>query len=272
MDFGIIAEGQGGRGIDLPQACGALEAFTIGGWLNARDLRAGPGGNRILCALSSPDGPGLELVQQADGSLQLGVNQSAEVSPVRSAAGRITEDPEAATGNWVFFAVAYDGTQTSGNARFYFGTADQAAQPDADAIDYDRGIVAGWEGLTVANRLPTADGRDDTGPTGCQGFRGLVDEIEVLGKALGLEEIQAAQRAPARRAAFVPDWTVKREGDALVFEWDTARSFHVQECASLFAGRWNNSRGLLAVEGVRHVLRLPIRPTTPQVYYRLSGY
>jgi len=272
MDFGVIAEGQGGRAIDLPQACGAVEAFTIAGWLNARDLRAGPGGNRILCALSSPDGPGLELVQQADGSLQLGVNQAAAVSPVRSAAGRITEDPEAATQNWVFFALTYDGTRSTGNAQFYFGTADQAAQPDADAIDYDRGMVAGWEGMTVGNGLPMADGRDDTGPTGCRGFRGLVDEIEVLGKALGLEEIQGAQRAPAQRAAFVPDWTVKREGDELVFTWDTARSFQVQQCVKLRGGRWNPTPGDLVVEGFHHTLRRPINPTTPQMYYRLSGY
>jgi hypothetical protein len=272
IDFGAIADGQGGRGIDLHQAWRVVEAFTIAGWLNARDLRAGTGGNRIVYALASPDGPGFELVQRADGSLQLGVNQAAEASPVRSAAGRITEDAAAATDNWVFFAVAYDGTQPTGNARFYFGTADQAAQPDSDAMDCDRGVLPELGLLTVGNLSPMAAGRDETGPAGCRVFRGLLDEIEVFDRALSLEEIRLAQKAPARAAAFVPVWTARREGNELVFEWEAARPFQLQECGNLRSGRWNLSRGEPVVEGFRHTFRRPISATTGQNFYRLAGY
>jgi hypothetical protein len=62
------------------------------------------------------------LVQREDGSLQLGVNQTAVDSPVRSAAGQITADAEAAPDNWMFFAVTYHGTQPTGNAQFTFGS------------------------------------------------------------------------------------------------------------------------------------------------------
>jgi hypothetical protein len=154
IDFGVIDEGQGGRAIDGRSDLGPLDAFTICGWLNARDLRTGEGGNRIVCALTAPDGPGFELVQRSDGSLQLGVNQGAEGSPVRSAVGRITEDAEASPANWVFFAVTYDGTEPTGNAQFFFGTGEEAAQPDGDAVDYARGVVPESGVLTVGNLSP----------------------------------------------------------------------------------------------------------------------
>ena len=54
---------------------GALNAFTICGWLNARDLTEGWGGNRIAFALASPDGPGFDLVQVGNGALRIGINQ-----------------------------------------------------------------------------------------------------------------------------------------------------------------------------------------------------
>ena len=52
LDFGGILAGQGGRALDLTAASGdgslgALSAFTVCGWLNARDLTEGWGGNRI---------------------------------------------------------------------------------------------------------------------------------------------------------------------------------------------------------------------------------
>jgi hypothetical protein len=271
MDFGLIADGQGGRAIDCGADLGTLEAFTICGWLNARDLTAGPGGNRIVSALASSDGPGFEFVQREDGSLQLGVNQTAVDSPVRSVAGRITEDAEAPLENWVFFAVTYDGTQPAGNAQFYFGTSDQAALPDSDAVDYPRGEVAGCGQLALGNVSRLMDGREDTCPAGSRVFRGLLDEVAIFGRVLELEEIQATQRAPARRAAFTPVWTAHREGNELVLEWDSARPFQVQECSTLH-GRWIDVRGSPVVDGFRHTFRRTITPTASQRYYRLSGY
>jgi hypothetical protein len=102
-------------------------------------------------------------------------------------------------------------------------------------------------------------------------FGGLLDELALFGRVLELEEIQAAQRAPARRAAFTPVWTAHREGNELVFEWESARPFQVQECATLDGGRWSNVRGNPVVDGFRHTFRRTITPTTPQRYYRLTS-
>ena len=192
IDLGTSSGGPGCPAIALGKSLVALDAFTLCGWLNARDLSAGPGGNRILAALASSDGPGLELIQNTDGALQLGINQSAESSPMRSSGGHITEDPEAGPGNWVFFAVTYDGTHPSGNAQFLFGTADKAAQPHAGPIEYNRGAVRESGPITVGNVSR------EVAPSNSSGegvhFRGLIDEIEIYGRLLSLEEIQEVQR------------------------------------------------------------------------------
>jgi hypothetical protein len=271
MDFGVIGEAQGGRAIDFDHGLGTMDAFTICGWLNARDLRAGPGGNRIVCALASPDGPGFELVQQSDGSLQLGVNQEAEGSPARSGAGRIAEDREASFENWVFFAVTYDGTQTAGNVRFYFGTGEEVAAPEPDAVDYDRGGVEEVGALTVGNVSSMVDGRQATGPEESRVFRGLLDELEIYRRALELEEIQAVQRAFARRTMFEPVLTVSVDGAEVVLEWAAAGSFEVQQCTDLGRGVWRNVRGTIETEGFRHTFRVPFSSTIKGCYLRLRS-
>ena len=271
MDFGLIGEAQGGRAIDFDPDLGIVDAFTICGWLNARDLRAGPGGNRIVCALTSHTGPGFELVQQSDGSLQLGVNQGAAGSPARGAAGRIAENPEASSENWMFFAVTYDGTQTAGNVRFYFGTGEGAAEPDPDAVDYDRGGVEEVGALTMGNVSMMVDGRQATGPEESRVFRGLLDELEIYRRALELEEVQAVQRAFARRTMFEPVLTVSVDGAEVVLEWEAAGSFEMQQCTDLGRGVWRNVRGAIEEEEFRHTFRMPISSTITGCYLRLRG-
>jgi hypothetical protein len=235
-------------------------------------LTAGLGGNGLVCALASPDGPGFGLVQQSDGSLALGVNQTANGSSVRSAAGRITEDPEAAPENWVFFAVTYDGTHATGNAQFFFGTPEEAAEVDSAAIDYDRGTVSELSALTVGNVSANTDGRHHIGPTDSRVFRGLLDEIELFDRVLSMEEIQQVQRAPAPRAVgFEPVLGVRVEGAELVLEWEAVGSLRAQQCGDLLSRRWSGVSGTVVVDEYRHTLRLPYSSSTPQRFYRLMG-
>ncbi len=116
VDFGTVAAGQNGRAIDLSGALmpslGAMNGFTVSGWLNARDLAVGWGGNRIVFALDAENGRGFDLVHQADGALRLGVNQWPDAGtggPI-SSVNKLTADPAAGPDNWVFFAVTYDST------------------------------------------------------------------------------------------------------------------------------------------------------------------
>ena len=270
IDFSEGSGGQGRPAIGLRESFAALDAFTLCGWLNARDLNAGPGGNRVLAALVSSGGPGVELVQRSDGALQLGINQSAESSPLRSSGGRVTEDPEAAPVNWVFFAVTYDGTDPSGNAQFFFGTAEKAAQPDVSPMDYDRGAVREFSSITVGN---VSSGVAASNPSG-EGvnLRGLIDEIELYGRVLSLEEIQEVQKAPAPRLVSQPSLTIRRDGTEVVLEWEAACSRQPQVCAGLrtVGTPWRDVRTTVEVNGFGHTLRQPISSTAGQMFFRLQ--
>ena len=109
VDFGAIGESQSGRAIDFtnPYAggIGSYPSITICGWLNSRDLRTGPGGNRIAFAAAGVGGPGFDLVHGSDGTLKLGVNQAPDAAPQSSTL--ITEDPNTGSKSWLMIGLAF---------------------------------------------------------------------------------------------------------------------------------------------------------------------
>jgi hypothetical protein len=224
VDFGSIAAGQGGRAVDLAggisgSGVGPMKAFTLTGWLNCRNLQVGPGGNRVLCAHAFGADPGFDLVQNDDGTLQLGVNSWADwpAAGPRSSAQKVTADPAAGGNNWVFFAVTYDGTLGSDNLNYYFGSPSQAAALDV-AATYAQGVFTSSGAFTVGNLNPADGARNATGgDSRC--FRGLIDEVQVFNKALSLSEVQAVQVAPAYRPVTVESVSIQQSPQSLtVFE------------------------------------------------------
>jgi hypothetical protein len=200
IDMGPIEEAQGNRAIDLATdlgvfgSLGGFTSFTLTGWINARDLNAGSGGNRVLFALDSPGGLGFDLVQMANGSLQLGVNQWPDGSPAVSSVGKVTADPALGADNWVYFAVTYDSALESGHVNFYFGAGDTLASLDSTHT-YPRGAVEQTGELTLGNFGIAAPGvRAELGPNGpSRVFRGLIDEVKVYDSVLELAAIQYDQ-------------------------------------------------------------------------------
>jgi hypothetical protein len=275
IDFGAIDEGQGGRAVDFSNAfgntLGTLNAFTLTGWLNCRDLRVGWGGNRILFALAAPNGAGFDLVQLADGALQLGVNQWPDGSPARSSGGWIPEDATTSAANWVFFAVTYDGTVDYENAQFFFGTPTQAAQLDFWSVDYNRGVVQPSGALTLGNFGTVVTARDETGPSGgSRVFRGLMDEINVFSRVLTLGEIQAVQKAPAQiPIVAAPELKAVLQGQDLVVSWESTAILQLQSRANLSQGSWADVSTAPIIEGNLRTVRLPA--TAPAQFYRLLG-
>jgi hypothetical protein len=272
IDFGIILDGEGGRAIDLAgmltPTLGSMDGFTATGWLNSADLRVGWGGNRILFGLASPNGPGFDIVQMDDGSLQIGVNQWPDNTPARSSPGYVTLDPELGDGNWVFFAVTYDGTQALDNVKFYFGNANQEAQQDVIA-SYDRGPILQSGSLTVGNFGANVAARDETGPTGgSRVFRGLMDELNVFNRVLTLEEIQAVQKAPANAAPVQsPSLAIDLEAGQIVISWDSSANYQLQQRQNLSSGTWADEATPPVVNGTQKTVTLPA--TAASGFYRL---
>ena len=275
VDFGIIEEGQGGRAIDFTNpfgdTLGSMSAFTVCGWLNSRDLRAGWGGNRVAFALSTGDGPGFDLVQQADGSLRIGVNQWPDGSGgggPASTPGMITEDPNAAAGNWVFFAVTYDSAQPFGHVIYYFGRPGEAAIPDLAGDYFDRGPIDSSGRLTIGNFGSVVGARTETGPEGgSRVFRGLIDEVKVFNTALTLEEIQEEQKAPAQIVVVSPRLSVAGQTQAITVSWEVAANFQLQSADTL-GSDWTDVTTAPVVTGNQASVTVPITGATR--FFRLK--
>src|SRR5882672_40489 len=153
-----------------------LKSFTITGWIDARSSAEGPGGNRILSWL---DRDGVEVVHRSDGSLQVGINQKAEGTAIRTPAQAIpaVAAEAALLMNWRFFAVTYDSTAASNQAKIYVGNRDQDA-----VVVVQKDAAAGTTGLRMApglsiGNLPVA--QRTLNPKG--NFRGLIDEVRIFG-------------------------------------------------------------------------------------------
>jgi len=175
-----------------------LKSFTIAGWLNCRAAGEGTGGNRVV-TWSNNGGDGVDLAYRADGSLQLGVNQWADGSAARSAAGQVPVLPDkpadAIAGNWRFFAVTYDSTVPQGHVKFYFGPRNADAKL-VTTCDYARGPV----GPKIGPNLSIGNVNLASRPMGFDRmFRGLIDEIRIFGSlhdgaaALPLPDLLALQ-------------------------------------------------------------------------------
>jgi hypothetical protein len=275
VDLGNIVAGEGGRAIDLTTATGpsgtvgALDAFTVCGWVNARNLNEGFGGNRIAFALATGNGPGFDLVQLASGALRIGVNQwpdDAGGGGPLSTAGKITADLAAGPANWVFFAVTYDSSANGGEIQYYFGKPDEAAVRDV-ALPYTRGPIVTSGRLTAGNFSSVDTGaRNGLGPNGqSRVFRGLIDELQVFAEALSLEQIRHAQQ----HTSSAPTLMAVRSANQIVISWDATAVFQLQYRTNLSQGLWENETTALETNGTLRTVRLPF--VGDARFFRLKG-
>ena len=274
IDFGVIADGQGGRAIDLTGAVtptlGPLTGFTVTGWLNSRDSQFGWGGNRILYCQTSPGVGGFDLVQEANGVMWVGVNQWPDAQPNSPAKsyGALPTDPEAGNDNWAFFAFSYDGTSAVGNASFYLGSPAQAAALDS-TFDYEQGPITTLGRLSIGNFSAVDTGaRNGTGNGGgSRVFRGLMDEINVFSKVLTLAEIQTVQKRPAGVPVVAVPLRASYEADQIAIVWESSVEFQLQYRVDLGQGNWIDESTAPTVNGDLKTVRLPT--AGPARFFRL---
>lgn len=280
VDFGVFtnyATQSGGRAINYTNfvgngnTMGPMTAFTICGWVNCASPDMGSGGNRIAYSLNGQN-YGFDLVVATNGIdanafLKLGVNEWPDNTPAISSSS-ITIDPSESASNWVFFAVSYDGSLTSQNISFYFGNGTQAAALNW-TTDYNKGPIqqSGILGIGNANQnIWFAGGQGTMGDV--RSFRGLIDEVKVYNRVLTLEEIQAAQIAPAVGVVASPTLNAKLQGNQIALSWVSAASFQLQSRTSLTSGSWSNVGTAPTINGTTNTVQLPT--TSPAQFFRLS--
>jgi PKD repeat protein len=154
-----------------------LRSFTILGWVRPESLQIGSGGNRIVFCLQK-DRAGFDLVCHADGRLRLSVNQWPDAVKNDSAPGKLQ------VGQWTFFAVTYDSTQTGDNVSWYFSPRRDAPGPAEVQLDrrtsYHAGAVAADPGpLAIGNFNETmrSYGLD-------RQFRGEIRALQIFGSRI----------------------------------------------------------------------------------------
>jgi len=148
-----------------------LRSFTILGWVKAKSLKSGAGGNRILFNLNG-NRSGMDLVHHSDGRLRLAVNEWPDRVKNDSSPRRLR------VGQWTFFAVTYDGSKKQNNVHWYFGDPGRPAQLDR-ATSYARGPTGkGSRELTVGNYNTTLHGHGTN-----RQFRGWMRGITIFGSA-----------------------------------------------------------------------------------------
>jgi hypothetical protein len=166
-----------------------LKSFTVTGWFMCTDGKEGQGakecgaGNRILSWLNPSKLEGVEVVFRSDASLQVGINEWAEASPVRSKPGvvHVYDPKEKDYGaeqfrTWCFFAVTYDAAPAHGQAKLYLGWRGGDARL-ALALDYDRGAV----GPLIASHLTVGNVAPQIRPQAPdRNFRGIIDEVRIF--------------------------------------------------------------------------------------------
>ena len=190
IDFGTAPGNYFVQSSGVVNALKNLSAFTLTGWINTRSAIAGSGGNRIISWINN-GGEGVDLVYQSNGSLRLGVDGWPDFSPAFSSPNKVTANATAPATNWVFFAVTY---QSNGQVQFYFGNNTTDA-----ALDVTRSYPG--PGVTGGNIAKLAIGafNDMTrgAPTYDRMFRGLIDDIQIHGSLLNIQNIVAVQRGVA---------------------------------------------------------------------------
>lgn len=180
---GMGNAGTGGRGVTSGpiSVLSGLDSMTIAGWFNVSTVI---GGNaRLLDSLGS--GLGFNLYASGAGILSLQVDGAVATSSASYGA----------TGSWVFFAVTYDGTLTSNNAKFYVGTTNTAVSLVNTATLNQGELGTSGVAVGVGNAAQTTNRPVD----------GLMDNIQLYGEATGSGGVLSLSELDAVRLSAVPE-------------------------------------------------------------------
>ncbi len=107
-------------------AIDALTSFTVSGWVKTENWStlSGKTPRLVFNHDGSNNGFNVQFLSGSQGDLRLEVDSLTTPTPVDATSG--TTGLYSAKNTWIFFAVRYDGTQTSGNVDFYRGFRNDA--------------------------------------------------------------------------------------------------------------------------------------------------
>ncbi len=148
---------------------GTLTSFTITGWFNVAATINNSA--NILNMFNNSTTNGIVL-SAGDGVLTLQVNNGSDAIHSPYTTGYY------GTGQWVYFAVTYNGTLSTNNVDFYWGTT------SADATLVSGGTLTLANGSTSLSGAALGIGNTSSGAAN-RPFDGSLDDVELFGAASG---------------------------------------------------------------------------------------
>lgn len=165
-----------------PAKLASLNAFTISMWVNLqavpvlgdRLVSTWDGSNGIDFRINTASATNFPLVLSVDGATTTSANVTAP-----------------STNTWLFLAVTYDGSVTTGNVRFYTGRTDVAAAQLGGVGNSNAGVVASTGGaLQIGGTPATALDRSPSA---------FFDDVRIYDTVLTATELEAV------RASNIPE-------------------------------------------------------------------
>ncbi|TWU46647.1 choice-of-anchor Q domain-containing protein [Rubripirellula reticaptiva] len=239
---GITTASHGRNAADF-DAIDGLNAFTLSGWFMLPATATESIGrqdalieNGTISTLDAPGGFRLRGGPVANaGTLELRVNRDWSIE----SSAAYTE-----IGQYVYFAVSYDGTKSTDNVKFYKGTI-AGGVTLVDTLTLDAGVVN-------QETVPLSIGVTRTSGLTLNPFNGLLDDIRIDGSAVSVSELESR-----RFAATGLDITIAANpgnggglhisGNAVVRINDGSVSGNL--AAGDGGGLWNSGSGNLIVDG-----------------------
>ncbi|MBK7950895.1 MAG: esterase-like activity of phytase family protein [Deltaproteobacteria bacterium] len=166
-------------------AIDGLATFTLSGWFKTGDWTGLSGKTpRLVENHDGANGFNLQFLSGSAGDLKLEIDSTSAPAPLEASSG--TTGLYAGKSTWIFFAVRYDGTSSTGNVDFYRGFRNDAEAAELGAASaavelvassslgcttctLDRGVVGDdGSGLVIGNR-------DELG----RPFDGFIDDVRI---------------------------------------------------------------------------------------------
>ena len=184
---GIFGASHGQHSADFNPIDG-LSTFTLAGWFMLPSSATESIGrqdalieNGTISVLEDPAGFRLRGGARADsGTLELRVNRDFSIE----SSAAYTE-----IGEYVNFAVTYDGTSSSNNVQFYKGTTSEPLML-VDTLTLDAGVVN-------PESIPLSIGVTQTSGLTLNPFNGLLDNIRIWDFALSQSSLESLRRSDA---------------------------------------------------------------------------
>ena len=169
-------------------AVGVLTSFTMMGWLKS-DATAGTA--TLMDSYDSASNSGVTLFWTGTGGLSLRVGDGTTTTYAGS-----SSNPYGSGGEWVFFALTYDGTTTSNNVTFYVGADDTAT-----SSNISRSITLSSVNMDDVRAIALGNGSGGRASP----FDGLMDNFRLVGATSGSDGALSLSAIESYRVSAIPE-------------------------------------------------------------------